>query len=109
MILSSSPCKPFDKSRDGLTLGEGAGYLVLEAESVCDQKHKLAEVVGYGNSNDAFHPSTTSEEAHGPTYAMARALEFAQLDPQKIVKEFENGYGSRFRRHGRILLANAFW
>ena len=84
MILSSSPCKPFDKSRDGLTLGEGAGYLVLEAESVCDQKHKLAEVVGYGNSNDAFHPSTTSEEAHGPTYAMARALKFAQLDPQKI-------------------------
>lgn len=84
MILSSNACKPFDKLRDGLTLGEGAGYLVLEAESVCAQKYKLAEVVGYGNSNDAFHASTTSEEAYGPTYAMEKALKFAQLDPQKI-------------------------
>src|SRR5690606_9623606 len=35
MILSENPCKPFDKNRDGLTLGEGAGYLVLEAEDIC--------------------------------------------------------------------------
>ena len=92
MILSQNPCKPFDKSRDGLTLGEGAGYLVLEAEHVCKDKTKLAEVVGYGNSNDAYHPSTTSEEAFGPRYAMERALESCKMDPSQI--DYINAHGT---------------
>src|SRR5690606_1139536 len=92
MILSENPCKPFDKNRDGLTLGEGAGYLVLEAESVCQNKTKFAEVVGYGNSNDAFHPSTTSEEAYGPRYAMQRALDAAKMDASAI--DYINAHGT---------------
>ena len=48
MILSEKPCKPFDIDRDGLTLGEGAGYLVLEGANTCKNKLKLAEVLGYG-------------------------------------------------------------
>ena len=92
MILSQNPCKPFDKNRDGLTLGEGAGYLVLEAESVCQNKEKLAEVVGYGNANDAFHPSTTSEEAFGPCYAMQRALDSCKMNPNQI--DYINAHGT---------------
>lgn len=92
MILSENPCKPFDKNRDGLTLGEGAGYLVLEAESVCHDKLKLAEVVGYGNSNDAYHPSTTSEEAFGPCFAMQRALESCKMDASAI--DYVNAHGT---------------
>lgn len=92
MILSENPCKPFDKERDGLTLGEGAGYLVLEAESVCGNKELLAEVKGYGNANDAFHPSTTSDEAFGPRLAMQRALEVSNVHPNQI--NYINAHGT---------------
>ena len=92
MILSENPCKPFDINRDGLTLGEGAGYLVLEGESTCKNKMKLAEVLGYGNANDAHHPSATSEEAHGPRMAMARALSSCNLPSDAI--DYVNAHGT---------------
>lgn len=92
MILSENPCKPFDTTRDGLTLGEGAGYLVLEGESVCGAKKRLAEVTGYGNSNDAFHPSATSDEAFGPRLAMERALESSGLESSSI--DYINAHGT---------------
>lgn len=92
MILSENPCKPFDNTRDGLTLGEGAGYLVLEAESVCGDKERLAEVKGYGNANDAFHPSATSDEAFGPRLAMERALTSSGLDSSAI--DYINAHGT---------------
>ena len=92
MILSDNPCKPFDVNRDGLTLGEGAGYLILEGESTCGDKEKLAEVLGYGNANDAFHPSATSDEAFGPRLAMQRALESCSLEPSAI--NYINAHGT---------------
>jgi 3-oxoacyl-[acyl-carrier-protein] synthase I len=92
MILSENPCKPFDMNRNGLTLGEGAGYLVLEAESICENKEKLAEVLGYGNANDAHHPSATSDEAFGPRLAMKRALESSKLNPEEI--DYINAHGT---------------
>ena len=92
MILSQSPCRPFDEKRDGLNLGEGAGYLILEAESVCENKKKLAELIGYGNSNDAHHPSATSAEANGPQLAMKRALETAGINPAEI--DYINAHGT---------------
>jgi len=82
--LSKNPCKPFDKYRDGLTLGEGAAYLILESEEVVGKKNLYAEILGYGNSNDAFHPSSLSEEAFGVVAAMNKALKRATLSPQKI-------------------------
>ena len=91
-ILSKNPCRPFDVERDGLTLGEGAAYLVLESESVCKNKLKLAEVTGYGNSNDAFHPSAISENATGPTLAMKQALKCANLNASEI--DFINAHGT---------------
>lgn len=92
MILSSQPCRPFDVHRDGLTLGEGAAYLVLEGESTCGDKEKLAEIGGYGNANDAFHPSATSDEAFGPRLAMERALESAGLQASDI--DYINAHGT---------------
>ncbi len=92
MILSENPCKPFDQLRDGLTLGEAAAYLVLESEEVAKHKRKYAEVSGYGNSSDAFHPSATSEEAIGPIKAMERALETAKLTPEHI--HYINAHGT---------------
>lgn len=83
-ILSENPCRPFDKNRDGLNLGEAGAFLVLESEEVLNGKECLAEVVGYGNSNDAYHPSSLSENAIGVKLAMQRALDKANLSPNQI-------------------------
>lgn len=91
-ILSKNPCRPFDVKRDGLTLGEGAAYLVLEAETLCKDKTKFAEITGYENSNDAFHPSAISETAIGPTIAMKNAIKMANLVPSDI--DFINAHGT---------------
>lgn len=92
MILSGQACRPFDVNRDGLTLGEGSAYLVLEAESVCGNKTRLAEITGFGNANDAHHPSATSDEAFGPRLAMEGALKSAGLKPEDI--DYINAHGT---------------
>ncbi len=91
-ILSEIPCKPFDSDRDGLTLGEAAAYLVLESEEIAGTKRKYAEVKGFGNTNDAFHPSATSDEAFGPLSAMREALRVAGLNPESI--DYINAHGT---------------
>jgi 3-oxoacyl-(acyl-carrier-protein) synthase len=92
MILSEEPCMPFDVNRVGLTLGEGCGYLVLESETVCSGKKKYAEILGYGNANDAFHPSATSDEAFGPRLAMERAINSAEITADEI--DYINAHGT---------------
>lgn len=91
-ILNEQACKPFDEYREGLTLGEGAAYLVLEAADVLEDKFRLAELTGYGNANDAFHPSATSENARGPLKAMKEALKIARLSPKDI--DYINAHGT---------------
>jgi 3-oxoacyl-(acyl-carrier-protein) synthase len=91
-IVSREPCRPFDKFRDGLTLGEAAAYLVLEGEESVQGKRRYAEVKGCGNANDAHHPSATSDEAFGPIGAMRRALENADLEPEQI--DYINAHGT---------------
>lgn len=92
MILSDIPCRPFDERRKGLTLGEGAGYLVLESDRVAKTDNILAEVKGYGNANDAYHPSATSPEAFGPRTAMDKALKSADVNPSEI--DYVNAHGT---------------
>ncbi|MFT4094707.1 MAG: beta-ketoacyl-[acyl-carrier-protein] synthase family protein [Niabella sp.] len=92
MILSDAPCRPFDAGRKGLNLGEGAAFLVLEKEAAVTGKKIYAEVKGYGNSNDAYHPSSTSETAEGPFLCMQRALQSAELEASAI--DFINAHGT---------------
>lgn len=91
-ILSDEICRPFDQNRKGLNLGEGAAFLVLEREEDLNGKKVYAELTGYCNSNDAFHPSSLSEEANGPYLAMKGALETAELEPDVI--SFINAHGT---------------
>ncbi len=91
-ILSPKPCMPFDKNRSGLTLGEGAAYLVLESEEVVGNKKIYGEITGYGNANDAFHPSSISDEATGIIAAITEALKVAELEPDKI--DYINTHGT---------------
>jgi 3-oxoacyl-(acyl-carrier-protein) synthase len=91
-ILSPGICRPFDRDRDGLNLGEGAAFLVLEKEEDTAGKKIYAELTGYCNVNDAHHPSSLSIEGDGPYLAMRGALELARLKESQI--DFINTHGT---------------
>ncbi|WP_025761989.1 beta-ketoacyl-[acyl-carrier-protein] synthase family protein [Dyadobacter tibetensis] len=91
-ILSSQPTRPFDLDRDGLNLGEGAAYLVLEAESEVEHKPIYGRVAGYGNANDAYHPSAMSDQAVGAQATMLGALRMAHIHPDQI--DYINTHGT---------------
>jgi 3-oxoacyl-(acyl-carrier-protein) synthase len=91
-ILAPELCRPFDKDRKGLNLGEGAAFLVLEREEDVSGKKVYAELTGYGNTNDAFHPSSLSDNGDGPYLCMKEALELARLSPSQI--GFVNAHGT---------------
>jgi 3-oxoacyl-[acyl-carrier-protein] synthase-1 len=94
MILDRDMCKPFDEHRSGLNLGEGAGYLVLETgESVRKRNVKpLCRLSGYANTSDAFHQTASSPDGEGARLSMHKALERAQLSPEKI--DYINAHGT---------------
>jgi 3-oxoacyl-(acyl-carrier-protein) synthase len=93
-ILSPDFCRPFDQHRQGLNLGEGAAYLVLEKEEDAKGKKIYAELSGYFNTNDAFHPSSLSEQGDGPYLAMKGALDMAGLQPEQIDHINAHGTGT---------------
>ncbi|UII27328.1 beta-ketoacyl-[acyl-carrier-protein] synthase family protein [Fulvivirga maritima] len=91
-ILSQEESKPFDEDRVGLNLGEGAAYLILESEELAGDKRVYGEVAGYGNANDAFHPSSISDEAFGVVASISNALQVSGLSPEKI--DYINAHGT---------------
>lgn len=94
MILDRQPCRPFDATRAGLNLGEGAAYLVLEtADSARKRGVKpLAWLSGFGNACDAFHQTASSENGEGAFLAMSKALAMAGLKPSDI--DYINAHGT---------------
>lgn len=86
MILDKQHCRPFDESRTGLNLGEGAGFVVLESEDSVKARRAtpLAILAGYANANDAYHQTASSPEGLGATLAMQGALQVAGLKPEDI-------------------------
>ena len=94
MILSDSYNKPFDDNRKGLNLGEAAAYLVLESDEVVAKENKkvLARLSGYGNANDAFHQTASSENGDGAFLAMEKAFEVAGMKPEQI--DYINVHGT---------------
>ncbi|UXP32539.1 beta-ketoacyl-[acyl-carrier-protein] synthase family protein [Reichenbachiella agarivorans] len=91
-ILSDEICQPFDENRKGLNLGEGAAYLVLESEEVVLGKKIYGEVAGYGNSNDAYHASSLSEDAIGVIAAMQAAMDEAGIAAEAV--DYINAHGT---------------
>jgi len=94
MILSDTYNTPFDQNRKGLNLGEAAAYLVLESDEMIqkDQKKVLAYVAGYGNANDAYHQTASSENGEGAYLAMKQAFEKASILPDAI--DYVNVHGT---------------
>lgn len=88
MILDGRRCRPFDAGREGLNLGEGAAFVVLQK----DAERPLAYVSGYANRCDAFHQTASSENGEGAFLAMTQALESAGLKPSDI--DYVNAHGT---------------
>ncbi len=100
-ILTTKPCRPFDKNREGLTIGEGAAYLVLEWEDDAKVSSGV-ELIGYGNSNDAFHASSMSDEAIGVRKAIKDALTSGNISGQDV--DFVNTHGTGTENNDRVEL-----
>ena len=94
MILDHETCRPFDESRAGLNLGEGAGYVVLESEESARRRGVKghAYLTGYGNACDAFHQTASSENGEGAYLAMTEALRTAGLKAEDI--QYVNAHGT---------------
>jgi 3-oxoacyl-(acyl-carrier-protein) synthase len=93
-ILDKEPCKPFDAKRNGISLGEGAAYLVLESEEAVNSCNKpvLCELIGWGNSCEAFHQTASSPDGIGAWLAMKKALEMTGLSPGDV--DYINAHGT---------------
>lgn len=94
MILTDELCQPFDDARKGLNLGEAAAYLVLESEDLVRKENRkpLAYLSGYGNANDAYHQTASSEDGEGAFLAMQKALQVAGLPFTAI--DYVNAHGT---------------
>jgi 3-oxoacyl-[acyl-carrier-protein] synthase II len=92
--VDPEPCSPFGARRKGITLGEGAGFLVLERwdDAVARGATILAELSGYGASCDAHHPTAPVEDGRGAEAAMRGALAEGGLAPDAI--DYVNAHGT---------------
>lgn len=102
-IFSDEMTSPFDEARKGLNLGEGAAYLVLEREEDAHGKSIFGEVSGYGNANDAYHPSSMSPDAVGVRGAINGALHTAGLQPEAISHINAHGTGTQNNDYTELL------
>jgi 3-oxoacyl-[acyl-carrier-protein] synthase-1 len=80
-LVSSQPCRPFDADRDGLSLGEAAGFALLERAG---RREPVPTLRGYGESSDAHHMSTPHPEGLGAELAMRQALERSGVKPGAV-------------------------
>jgi 3-oxoacyl-[acyl-carrier-protein] synthase-1 len=85
-LVADEPCRPFDAARKGMSIGEAAGFALLEREQTG------VALVGYGESSDAHHMSTPHPEGEGALAAMRAALDRAGLEPAAI--DYVNAHGT---------------
>lgn len=93
-ILSTSVCRPFKDDRDGINLGEGAAYLVLEDAQYAKQREATiyGYLAGYGNACDAYHQTASSPDGDGAFDAMQQALSMSRIQPCEI--SYINAHGT---------------
>jgi len=93
-LLSSAPCRPCDEDRDGLSLGEAAGFALLESSERVRRPGAVA-LLGYGESSDGYHMSHPHPEGAGAIQAIRDSLARASLQPQDI--DYINLHGTATR------------
>jgi 3-oxoacyl-[acyl-carrier-protein] synthase II len=94
--------RPFDRTRDGFVLGEGAGILILEELESAKRRGAriLAEIIGYGSTADAFRVTDMHEDGRGGAAAMRGALADARVQPQEI--DYISAHGTGTEENDKI-------
>jgi len=101
-LLDAAPCRPFDRDRRGMSIGEGAAFVVLEdpARARARGARVYAELVGYGMTGDAFHVTSPHPEGEGMARAMRIALQGAGVAAASV--GYANAHGTATAQNDRI-------
>jgi 3-oxoacyl-[acyl-carrier-protein] synthase II len=101
-LLDPEPCRPFDRQRRGMSLGEGAAFVVLEDAVVARERGATiyAELAGHAMTTDAYHVTSPHPEGHGMIGAMREALVAAGAAPAEIA--YVNVHGTGTAQNDRI-------
>jgi len=101
-LLDPEPCRPFDKDRRGMSIGEGAAFVVLEAAERARARgaRVYAELAGHGMTTDAFHVTAPEPEGEGMVRAMRAALAAAGVDAAAV--GYVNAHGTATPQNDRI-------
>lgn len=91
-LVSSQPCKPWDAERDGISIGEGAGFALLEKDLT--QQHRV-QLLGYGESSDGYHMSSPHPQGVGAALALEQALQRAGIQSSQVDYVNLHGTGTR--------------
>ncbi|MCP3677121.1 MAG: beta-ketoacyl-[acyl-carrier-protein] synthase family protein [Deltaproteobacteria bacterium] len=92
--VTVSKCRPFDRDRDGLALGEGTAVLILEEMEYAKRREAapIVEIIGYASTSDAYHITRPSPDGDGARRAMEGALDDAGIDASKV--DYINAHGT---------------
>jgi len=96
-LVSTTPCRPFDVARDGISIGEGAGFALLERGGMAADAPQL---LGYGEASYAHHMSTPHPEGLGAELALRDALARAGLDAAQV--DYINLHGTASRKNDEV-------
>ncbi len=101
-LLDPEPCRPFDRARRGMSIGEGAAFVVLEdgARARARGTRVYAELAGHGMTTDAFHVTAPHPEGEGMVRAMRAALAGARVVPGDV--GYANAHGTATLQNDRI-------
>lgn len=97
-LVSTNPCRPFDETRDGINLGEAAGFAILMRDENADESLPI-QLSGYGESSDAYHMSHPHPEGSGARLAIEQALTQSGLHPADINYINLHGTASKANDH----------
>jgi 3-oxoacyl-[acyl-carrier-protein] synthase-1 len=96
-LVSTNPCRPFDAARDGISIGEAAGFALLERVDVAPD---AAQLLGYGEASDAHHMSTPHPDGLGAELALREALRRAGLDADQV--DYINLHGTASQKNDEV-------
>ena len=101
-VLSANPCRPFSAERDGINIGEGAAFFLIEREGDAP-----VHLLGAGESSDAYRMSSPEPSGRGAREAMARALEAASLSPESVDVVYAHGTATKLNDAAEALAIEA--